>query len=573
MMGKPGTSYVIEIATGSGEPASIPLFRGQELSPISVGKKGMWRVESTRTLDVHAFLYFDGDSLFVQSADQTQPAVVDGKRIGKTWTELRVSCTIELGGVRLRYRALAGANVNAAVPMPPSAPTPAALPIPEKPEKPEKPGKRPFASGAFAPTIDLESTRVAPLNAESHEQEPPTRRAVSPRPAAGRPVSEDQVETQAPHQGRGGVHLRPTPTGRESTAVLSSLTDVPTRIAPPLPINPRPATAPMGAAPTAPPPVMQSRQSGYPGNYGGNYPQAPQSPQSPQSPYAPHPEYPYSPNASAFAQTRLGSIPPAYAFRGAGSMGPHMPNQGSIPPQVQAGGAQSTTASAPGQTGLAAKWKAWRAKANATPPKTPNTPGAAPAEAPGDRSGTGPAATWKSQIPAPRVLLMFLVVVALALYLAFDDDKASSPSQKAAATSTQPTPSASAPVVPPPASASPASVPDVPVAQSVTLPPVLNVEPTGSTVAPPAAPPGNRLHASDAGALADGGKGKNIDTATSASSKTLERQAVDAYAAGDFALAAQRYTELAKSDPSNPAYEQAARIARMRLDAGPGPGK
>lgn len=105
-MAKSSTTHVIEIEAGIGEPAFIPLTLGQELQPISVGKKGMWRLESPRVLDVHAFVYFDGNALFLQSADEATAAMVDGYRIGKAWTELHAPCSIELGGARLRFRSL-----------------------------------------------------------------------------------------------------------------------------------------------------------------------------------------------------------------------------------------------------------------------------------------------------------------------------------------------------------------------------------------------------------------------------------------------------------------------------------
>ena len=49
-MAKPATTHVIELESGIGEPAFIPLTLGQELQPLSVGKKGMWRVEGARVL-------------------------------------------------------------------------------------------------------------------------------------------------------------------------------------------------------------------------------------------------------------------------------------------------------------------------------------------------------------------------------------------------------------------------------------------------------------------------------------------------------------------------------------------
>ena len=62
MANRTSTTHVIEIETGIGEPAFIPLTLGSELQPISIGKKGMWRVDGARVLDVHAFVYFDGAS-------------------------------------------------------------------------------------------------------------------------------------------------------------------------------------------------------------------------------------------------------------------------------------------------------------------------------------------------------------------------------------------------------------------------------------------------------------------------------------------------------------------------------
>ncbi len=105
-MGSSETTHVVEIEAGIGEPTFIPLVTGQELQPISVGRKGMWRIESARVLDVHAFLYFDRASLFVQSADNESVVTVSGRRIGTVWTELFAPCTLEIGSARLRYRSL-----------------------------------------------------------------------------------------------------------------------------------------------------------------------------------------------------------------------------------------------------------------------------------------------------------------------------------------------------------------------------------------------------------------------------------------------------------------------------------
>ena len=189
-MANPTTTHVIEIETGIGEPAFIPLSMGHELQPISVGKKGMWRIESPRVLDVHAFVYFDGASLFLQSADESNAASVDGFRVGKAWTELHAPCMIEVGQARLRFRSLI-ADDNQATEIAMSAPVqtplggpgtaaghsmPAAdarlqagqranIPQPAPSSNPVAfpKNERPFKPGEFAAAPDDESTRIAPL--------------------------------------------------------------------------------------------------------------------------------------------------------------------------------------------------------------------------------------------------------------------------------------------------------------------------------------------------------------------------------------------------------------------------
>ncbi len=198
-MAKSSTTHVIEIETGIGEPAFIPLSMGQELQPISVGKKGMWRIESPRVLDVHAFVYFDGNSLFLQSADEQSAASVDGFRVGKAWTELHAPCNIDIGSARLRYRSLMpedhvptepaagaspggpggpaprpGASIPVAVAVPPpggQAPRMGtgqrqAAPVASNPPLVFPKADRPFRPGELSSGPDAgENTRVAPLEA------------------------------------------------------------------------------------------------------------------------------------------------------------------------------------------------------------------------------------------------------------------------------------------------------------------------------------------------------------------------------------------------------------------------
>jgi|GEM_PF-6888921 len=83
-------------------PASIRLERGRVLPPTSVGTHGMWRVDAPGMRDVHIFLYFDGETLFAQSADSRDPATIAGHPVGTDWIPIAMPCEIAFGGVCLQ---------------------------------------------------------------------------------------------------------------------------------------------------------------------------------------------------------------------------------------------------------------------------------------------------------------------------------------------------------------------------------------------------------------------------------------------------------------------------------------
>jgi hypothetical protein len=96
--------YVIEIEAGIGDPQFLVLPRNTVLSPMSIGRRAMWRVEADDVLDVHAYVYYDGRVLFVQSADEELPVYVNGRAIGCSWTNVAIPCEIAMGRARLRFR-------------------------------------------------------------------------------------------------------------------------------------------------------------------------------------------------------------------------------------------------------------------------------------------------------------------------------------------------------------------------------------------------------------------------------------------------------------------------------------
>ncbi|MBK6464548.1 MAG: hypothetical protein IPF92_26620 [Myxococcales bacterium] len=174
------STHVIEIVNGIGEPGFIPLTSGKESPTLSIGRRGQWRIDGARMLDVHAYAYFDGYALFLQTTDPDNAACVDGFPIGTEWTEVRPPCSIDIGGARLEYRAeeRAAAGPPPAPAAPPKAPTAAPIPAAGQPPAartaqisggapavPTDAPSRPFQPGAFSSQADDgESTRVAPLD-------------------------------------------------------------------------------------------------------------------------------------------------------------------------------------------------------------------------------------------------------------------------------------------------------------------------------------------------------------------------------------------------------------------------
>jgi hypothetical protein len=179
-MADPSEELVVEVEIGIADPPFIAIPRGQVLSPMSVGKRGMWRIEGSGVLDVHGYVYFDGKRFFLQSVDERSPVVAHGQPIGRAWTSVSPPCRIELGSARLHFRAT----------------------YTEEPDlddqetaivdRPKIKVDRPFAPGAFARRPESESTRVqplepttAPLNVQGGNLPPPP-----PPPPPGPPVSE-----------------------------------------------------------------------------------------------------------------------------------------------------------------------------------------------------------------------------------------------------------------------------------------------------------------------------------------------------------------------------------------------
>ena len=71
-----------------------------ELAPLSVGTGGAWQITAPGVRQVHLYLYFDGEVLYVQSASTEDPPRVNDQPAPDTWTALSGECNITFGQAR-----------------------------------------------------------------------------------------------------------------------------------------------------------------------------------------------------------------------------------------------------------------------------------------------------------------------------------------------------------------------------------------------------------------------------------------------------------------------------------------
>ncbi len=261
-------SYLLERGPDSGGSPPLSFVGGQEQGPISLGSSGDFRIEGRGVLEVHGFVLFDGDGLYLCSADPESPLVADGKRISTEWNPVGVPCTLVFGRVRAVLRSAAvGPPSFSALPdfsspqlessepatnprASPSGPPPAddtvepSTPYTGTPAVP--PPRDASASGAYRPRVpshsDDESTLIAPdrVNATGPQR-----------------VMDDDATVRAPERVRAksvpdkkGDHIA---TKRANEAFRGQAPRDPTRTSrppPPPPVIPAPPKA--GYAPPMP---------------------------------------------------------------------------------------------------------------------------------------------------------------------------------------------------------------------------------------------------------------------------------------------------------------------------------
>jgi len=489
-------TYLIEVREGSGEPGFIELTPGVELAPLGVGTEGAWRVRGAGVLGVHLYLYFDGQALFAQSADQSKPVVVNGRSVGATWTPLTAPATIALGTARLFFRPNARVSDDdeedrTIAQAPPSEAiadeandddrTIAAVP----PVRTAAPA-RPFAPGAFSSRSD-ESTRFAPIGDDEPDSQ--STRIV--------PLVEGLSVTETPDLGSPAVR---------AMANASPRPGAPVRPAAGVPWSP--SGAPGGA----------------PGNPLGSTAPLVQRTTAPDFPRAGDDDDSSGQNATAV----YGAAPlPTHDGEPAGPY-PAPPTPGGPPPGLL----------------------------NVPPPMPPG--------ADANPQGGRIAREWAAAPTTRKILYVSLLPALAGAFWVILSGNEPPPAQPKA----KPPPSASVassgPTPPPPTSGSSPSPSPSPSGQTAAPPagstpgPAPGPSPGPTPTPPPPPTPGGQPSPPPNGPVADAG----VDA------DRRERTAADYVATGQYVLAAQLYDALARENPKNPAFGEAARILRTKADAG-----
>lgn len=93
---------VIELTKGLSPKKSMVFSPGKPAETFSLGQQGVWSVSGAGVGAVHAYLFFDGTTVFVASADPAGTTSVDGAKVSSDWFPLAPPCEVALGEARLK---------------------------------------------------------------------------------------------------------------------------------------------------------------------------------------------------------------------------------------------------------------------------------------------------------------------------------------------------------------------------------------------------------------------------------------------------------------------------------------
>lgn len=141
---------LISVRAGAADPPSMTLSPGQAIGPLSIGRSGTWRVVAPGVLEEHAFLYFNGSELFLQSANPNSPVTVNRSPLPGDWTQVYAPCEIAFGGARLWFGPAAQ----------PAASHPPPVPTRPPPDRASAASREPFVPRVLGLDDKDESTRL-----------------------------------------------------------------------------------------------------------------------------------------------------------------------------------------------------------------------------------------------------------------------------------------------------------------------------------------------------------------------------------------------------------------------------
>lgn len=528
---------LLELRQGIGEPEQVPLSTGKQLS---VGRRGMWRIEGPKVLDIHGHFYYDGMVLFVMSESDRNPVLVNRAEVPTDWTSVKAPAEISMGGVQISFVGSIGQEDSGV--------TLARVPPPSR-QAMEDLDNAPTSHGG-GKTIPRGDANASPAVAPRVPSAAPSRPAIKPtgnKPRPSVPSKPEYVEPPARDlDGTSGVtHVRPDTLERlaadHKEAIAAAAhgpqashvpTPAPSKAKPPQP-SPLPARPPSGGftmvLPEGNPPAPAPRPITAPPQ--AQAPTAGRKEGSGATRFAPL-EAPSGASLEANAMQMSGASQAARAPQPSGAL------FSSGPPALYAH--QTAPPFAPTGANASAPWP------NVAPP--PAAPAAKPA--PGTQDATVQKLTVGARLRRdwaatswPKKALLFLAP-ALAYVLLSDDPEDLIPGKAA----TKPTATASATSTA--ASSAPPSATGVSAPSAASTAAIIPAPMTTSTAKvqpPPAVPPGG----------------------TAKPPSSLERKAIDALSMGQEADALRYYDELAKEQPENPNFKEAARILRKRHDPGP----
>ena len=91
------TVYVLTVSRGLAAPRIREFHNGAPQDAHSVGTEGDWQIRGPGVEPVHAYLYFDGTQLYVQSALEGLVVRLGGVAVGVDWIPFPVDGVLELG--------------------------------------------------------------------------------------------------------------------------------------------------------------------------------------------------------------------------------------------------------------------------------------------------------------------------------------------------------------------------------------------------------------------------------------------------------------------------------------------